>query len=336
MATADRGVVPTTDADVFAAAAHDVCRRSWSTDEVRAAWTDATASEVVHGWRALADLGLFSMLVPADRHGLGFGETELVAVFRELGRYAVPGPVLQSTVFAPLLADQDHEVLPGLLDGSRVITSDLGALGSIPHAAYATDVIVMEGPGGAPTVVHGVTGARLNGLDGSRWAVGSGEIRPGVRLDVPSHVVDIARHRGVLGVSAQLVGLGERIVQMSVSHACEREQFGVPIGAFQALQHQLVDAHKALVLAWPMVREAAETSGADSSIAASMAKVLSVRAAEQAAAVGLQVHGALGYTREHPLHLYLTRVWSTVTDFGSEDVHLERVESHLRERYGAG
>ena len=125
--------------------------------------------------------------------------------------------------------------------------------------------------------------------------------------------VSLLADRAAAGTAALLVGLGERMVAMAAAYAKERHQFGKPIGSFQAVKHHLADARVALEFARPATYRAAwslSTAQPALSHDASMAKALASEAADLAARVALQVHGAIGYTWECDLHFYLKRTWA--------------------------
>lgn len=138
--------------------------------------------------------------------------------------------------------------------------------------------------------------------------------------------------RGALGAAADLVGSARRCVDLATAYAKEREQFGAPIGSFQAVKHHLADALVGVDFARPVVYRAAWSSAAGAADAArdvSMAKVVAGDAATTAAKVALQVHGAIGYTWEHDLHLWMERIWELDRSWGTRDHHLDRVATHV-------
>ena len=137
--------------------------------------------------------------------------------------------------------------------------------------------------------------------------------------------------RGTVAVAAQLIGLARRMLADTVDYAKIREQFGRPIGSFQAVQHRLADATVELELAAPLVYRAAwcvEHEHADQAIAVSMAKERASDAAMTASQAALQVHGAIGYSFECDLHLFMKRAWVLGAHFGSADWHRRRL-AHL-------
>jgi len=115
---------------------------------------------------------------------------------------------------------------------------------------------------------------------------------------------------------------------MTVEYVKERHQFGVPVGSFQAVKHHLANVALRLEFARPVVMGAAWSLSVDAPPAsrdASMAKALASDAARFAARIALQCHGAIGYTREHDLHLYLSRVWALAAAWGDAASHRRRV-----------
>ncbi|HWW44308.1 MAG TPA: acyl-CoA dehydrogenase family protein, partial [Acidimicrobiia bacterium] len=147
--------------------------------------------------------------------------------------------------------------------------------------------------------------------------------------DAAPRVVDAAAFdRGALGTAAQLVGLGRRLLDLTVGYVQERRQFGVPVGSFQAVKHHLADARLALEFAAPLVYRAAwsvSTGDPDAPVHVSMAKAQAGAAAHRTGRAALQCHGAMGYSFEYDLHLYLKRAWALAAAWGDEAWHRARV-----------
>jgi alkylation response protein AidB-like acyl-CoA dehydrogenase len=134
--------------------------------------------------------------------------------------------------------------------------------------------------------------------------------------------------RAALGVAAQLVGLADHMLTTTVDYAKERKQFGVPIGSFQAVKHHLADVALALEFARPLVYRAAWSIAHDDddrSMHVDMAKARASEAASLAGRVALQVHGAIGYTTEYDLHLWMKRAWALAASWGDSSWHNTRV-----------
>jgi alkylation response protein AidB-like acyl-CoA dehydrogenase len=139
---------------------------------------------------------------------------------------------------------------------------------------------------------------------------------------------DAACDRAAAATAAVLVGLSRRALQMTVEYVGVRRQFGVPIGSFQAVKHHLANAHTAVEMAVPLVHAAAWAHAEDPSQArqlSSMAKVMANKAGRVTAKAALQCHGAIGYTTESDLHLYLMRIWSLLNAWGGTGDHVDRV-----------
>ncbi len=138
--------------------------------------------------------------------------------------------------------------------------------------------------------------------------------------------------RAAMATGAVLVGVADRLIAMAAHYAQERVQFGKPIGSFQAVKHHLADALVRVEFARPMVYRAALslTEGdRDGSLHASMAKAMASDAATLAARTALQVHGAIGYTWEHDLHLWMKRAWALAAAWGDAATHRARVLEQL-------
>jgi|GEM_PF-56108 len=137
-----------------------------------------------------------------------------------------------------------------------------------------------------------------------------------------------ARDHAALGTAAQLVGLGHRMLDLTINHVKTRKQFGQAIGVFQAVKHQLVDARLALEFASPLVYRAAHSiahEDPERSLHVSMAKAFASEAALLAARKALQLHGAIGYSYEYALQLYMKRAWALAAAHGDALAHRTRI-----------
>jgi alkylation response protein AidB-like acyl-CoA dehydrogenase len=303
--------------------------------EVRAAWSrpDGRLPEV---WGRLGELGVFGISVPQAHGGLGLSELDWVLVLEEAGRAALPEPLAETVAIgAPLLADIGGQAaatwLPKIATGAATLRVGLEPWPYLAGASTA-DLLLLERAGAiyavAPASVTRVAEPSVDGarrLERVEW-----EPRDPDRLAsgrVARNALEQARDRAALATAAELVGLGARLLDMAVTHAKTREQFGKPIGSFQAVKHHLADALLALSFARPLVYRAAYSlaRAADNrSLHASMAKAAAADAAHKVARIALQVHGAIGYSFEYDLHLYFKRVWSLSAAYGDALFHRER------------
>lgn len=303
----------TDDQQAFADGLADLLTGECSPAVVRAAWDDGTG-HAPDLWARLADLGLFSLLAPEADGGMGAGMVDAVLLVERLGAAAVPGPVVEQLVAAPLLGGTDHAA--GVLAGTTIVTATPTLDGPVPHGAVA-DVVVTDG-----AVLTGAAATSVPGLDGGRQLAtfAGGKTTP---LDTG----DLA-DRMALAVAAQLVGVAASMVTLAADYARDRHQFGKPIGTFQAVKHHLADALGAVEFARAPVAQAAWSLDAGLPTApadVSVARVLAATGAEQAARSALQVHGAIGYTWECDLHLWMKKVWALQAAWGDTSFHRRRV-----------
>jgi alkylation response protein AidB-like acyl-CoA dehydrogenase len=148
-------------------------------------------------------------------------------------------------------------------------------------------------------------------------------------LTVP---IEFDAEQATIAAAAQLVGLGQRMLDMTVDYVKQREQFGVPIGSFQAVKHQLADALKEVAFARPAVWRASWSLAACAPTAVrdvSMAKAMASDAASFVARRALQCHGAIGYTVEYELHRFLKQTWVLARSFGDAAWHRDRIAKEL-------
>jgi hypothetical protein len=152
---------------------------------------------------------------------------------------------------------------------------------------------------------------------------------------------DAAFCRMSLATAAELIGLGARMLEMTVEYVKVRQQFGQPVGSFQAVKHHLADALVELELARPLVYHAAYAlsrpagagvAGSDAALHVSAAKAAASDAAHTVASAALQCHGAIGYSFEHDLHLWMKRAWALGSAWGTAVWHRERVARALLDR----
>jgi alkylation response protein AidB-like acyl-CoA dehydrogenase len=322
----------------FRDAVRDLLDKECTPGTVRAAW-DAPAGELDRGvWDRLSDMGVLATLVPVGADGLGLDEQALVLVLEEAGRAGLPHPLIDTAaVAAPLVAGDGSGPTPaGAPDahGLGMVATDLGG----PHVACAADAdwLLLHDPVGGGlhlvdpaaavlTPVHTVDGAR-------RAATVDWQPAPETRLTRDPATIELARDRGAFAAAATLVGLGQRMLDLTVAYVAERRQFGVPIGSFQAVKHHLAEALKELSFARPAVHRAAHSlaTGADTVARdVSMAKAMASDAAWFVGREALQCHGAIGYTVEHDLHLYLKRTWALAKAWGDASHHRARVADAL-------
>ncbi|MFI9583116.1 acyl-CoA dehydrogenase family protein [Streptomyces sp. NPDC052236] len=264
-------------------------------------------------WARLAEAGVFALAVPEAYGGVGPLPAELAVAFVELGRHAVPGPLVETVAAAALLTrlaelgdgSAAKRLLPGLASGESMASLALRPGGS-PYALdpdAATMTLVASG-GAALRIApgYGVVRASLDPARRLAVPLAGGEVlAEGPRVDVAAaYAADVA----AFVTAAQSLGVGLALLDRTVAYVKQRTQFGTPIGSFQAVKHRLADTLIRLEFARPLLYGAALSMG-PADIAA--AKVMAGEAAYEAARTALQLHGAVGYTDELDLSLWLRK-----------------------------
>ena len=283
-------------------------------------------------WAQLAGLGVVGMTAPEACGGLDMAPLDLVLLLEESGRAALPLPIVETTaVGIPLLAavggaqalalaraaaSGDMRLSVGFARSDYVVDADLFLM------RHGDDLHGVRPDEAELTQVQSVDGARrLFSVD---WT-------PSPSTLLASSVagaLDDAFYRGACGAAAQLVGLATQLIDVTVEYAKVRHQFGRAIGSFQAVKHHLADALMGVTFARPMVYRAAHSlshADPDRSLHVSMAKHHASEAAMRASRVALQVHGAIGYSFEYDLHLWMKRVWALAAAWGDAAWHRRRV-----------
>jgi alkylation response protein AidB-like acyl-CoA dehydrogenase len=276
----------------FRDAARNLLEKECPPSAVRVAW-DSDTGRVPGLWDRLVEMGLFEL-----------DELDSVLVLEETGRACVPEPVVEAWA-----------------------VGDPGATLALDHTPYAVhadsaeQVFAQRGD----RLVAATVGQRRASVDGSRRLFE-------VRADGDPVELDVAavQDRAALAAAAQLVGLAQHMIDASVAYVTQREQFGKPVGSFQAVKHHLADAALGVEFARPCVHRAAWSlaNGVDGrSVHVSLAKAKASEAALVAARQALQVHGAIGYTVEYDLHMWMKRTWALAAAWGDAAWHRARIKN---------
>ena len=317
-------------------------------------------------WSAMAEQGWLAIELPEDEGGLGMGMVELAVLCEEIGRRLVAAPFLSSIVALGALCGDEARADAGTKEwrealgqgdtvgcvaaapGPRSLTvsgtqGQVRLSGKTSPVAYApsADVAVVLADGG----VYGVdlrTEGRpepLSAMDRTR------ELGVLAFDGTPSRFLggvaaaDLLIDRAATLASAEMLGAADHVLALTVQYAKDRVQFGKPIGSFQAVKHMLADAlvdvegmrSTAYYAAW-----CAAAGDPERSLSASMAKAWCSDASRRVMAVGLQVHGGIGFTWEHDMHLYLKRAQLDQVSYGDAAAHRDRIATLLRARLEAG
>ncbi|QIV82694.1 acyl-CoA dehydrogenase family protein [Mycolicibacterium frederiksbergense] len=283
------------------------------------AWADGDTTPARKVWNQLAELGVTALLVAEKFDGIDAHPVDAVVALERLGYWAVPGPVTESIIVAPLLLSDDDRSA-ALAAGESIATVALPP--QVRHAVNAdfADLVLLGEDG---QVFDAVAGAAYDSVDPARKLFE-------VSASGAARTADTARayEFGVLATAAQLIGAGQAMLDQSVAYAKQRTQFGRVIGSYQSIKHKLADVHIALEMARPLVYGAALSladSSADTARDVSAAKVAAADAALLSARSSLQTHGAIGFTQEHDLSLLLLRVQALRSAWGDPTLHRRRL-----------
>jgi alkylation response protein AidB-like acyl-CoA dehydrogenase len=308
----------------FRDAVRDLLAKECTPQHLREAWTNDTG-RIPALWQHLADMGVVGLLAPESNGGLGLTDVDLVLILEETGRVALPEPIVDTAAVAvPWLTARADERLGDVVRGA--MTASVTGL-PVGFALYGDTAGVVLDVHGAEVTQESIS--RRASVDGSRRLAGLSYWVGYAPLGSQSSLLI---DRGAYATAAQLCGLADRMIEMTVEYVKERKQFGVPVGSQQAVKHHLANARLALEFARPLVYRAAYSVAHDDqqrSAHVSMAKAQASDAAAIAARVALQCHGAIGYTTEYDLHLYMKRAWALARAWGDAAWHRSRVEQTI-------
>ena len=333
----------TPDQRLFQETVRDLLAKECPPESVRAAWESDGPGRSEARWGQLAEMGVLGLTTPEAFGGLGMDELDLVLLLEEAGYVCLPEPIVETVaVAAPLLSDLSAGAgaaaaaawLPRLAAGEAVATVGFERDAYVSEGATA-ELLLLERDGelhavpwADAAVVSQRSVDRARRIARVEWTP-----TPDTLLadgEEARTVLAAAFDRGVLAVSAALLGVSQRLLDTTVEYATAREQFGQPIGGFQAVKHHLADTLLKLDFARPMVYRAAWTVArgddpVERATHVSMAKSYAAEAAALAATTSLQVHGAIGYTFEYDLHLWMKRAWALNGQWGDAAWHRRRV-----------
>jgi alkylation response protein AidB-like acyl-CoA dehydrogenase len=337
-------------------------------DSVRSLVARVAPSEVLHEaletpiatpppyWQAAADQGLQGVHLAESVGGQGFGILELAVVLAEFGRGAVPGPFVPSAIASALISahDPDAKVLGDLASGAVIAAY---ALESSLTATRQGDVLVIRGEArSVPAAAQASLLVLPVAIDsGTEWVVLDAEqleVEPVTSVDplrpvahVRANAVEVADDRVLSNLSvtaaralvstllsAEAVGVARWATDAASAYAKIREQFGRPIGQFQAIKHRCAEmiatTERATAAVWDAARaidEGIDKPESAAEFAAAVAATLAPAAVQQCAQDCIQVHGGIGFTWEHDTNIYYRRALGLVAAFGRAAEYPQRV-----------
>ncbi len=289
-------------------------------------------------WAKIEEMGLPLALVPEEAGGFGADPVEVLSLVRLAGSYALPAPLAEALIAGALLARAGIEAPSGALTfaapapGALTLAKEgegwrlRGEAARVPYGRSAAAVVLPVSHEGGTMLVCVAPQVTAEGANVAH------EPRDDLRLDAALEASQVAASpvsaeaAFALGAAVRalaLAGALERAVELTLRYAGEREQFGRPLGKFQAIQHQLAVAAGHTAAATAAADAGAEAAaglleGGRDLAPIAAAKVRAGEAAGAVAAICHQVHGAIGFTQEHPLRLFTTRLMSWRDEFGNE------------------
>jgi alkylation response protein AidB-like acyl-CoA dehydrogenase len=322
-------------------------------------------------WEAMVDQGWLGVERPELAGGLGLGMVEVAVLCEQLGRRTAPAPFLGSVLalaalqgahlddVSPAASAQAEEWAGKLSEGEAVgcvvWAADPGTVTARPDGddwrlagrpeptLYASEadvsVVVTDDAVYSLALPDDQRPPPEPAMDRTRslaWV--RLQDTPAVRIGGPESATRLV-DRAAAGAAAELLGSAEHVLAMSVEYAKVRRQFGHAIGSFQAIKHRLADAlvdveamrSSVYFAAWCLASD-----DPDASLAASMAKAWCSDASQRVMATGMQVHGGIGFTWDHDIHLSLKRARLDASSFGSAPWHRERIAARLQQRHADG
>lgn len=298
-------------------------------------------------WDEMARLGWFGLLVTEENGGLGLSGRELTVLMEMLGRYLAAEPVGETIAAAAAVASAPNaaSLMDEILSGAAIVVPVwtpfeiqngrlAGVAGPAANLAHATHLLIERAGSPSRLVVvpreaSGVSLETFRTVDGgsaSRLALDL-DLRGALALSVPDSSSEMAALRAVkqIAYAAYLVGLADAAFGMALDHLKTRKQFGVPIGSFQALQHRAATVYVRIAAARALVAEAGMALGSERAVSAAAAAALTAHETVlYAAKEAIQFHGAIGFTDEHVIGLFLKRAMAVGAALGTADECLDR------------
>jgi alkylation response protein AidB-like acyl-CoA dehydrogenase len=355
--------------------AHDFLASRFKSERIRelAASEDGFDAS---GWAEMAELGWPGLALPEEWGGQGLGTVELAVLFEEMGYALAPSPLLSNTIAGlalsycgsddqrerylrplaagelrgtPALWDAGSSATPGgvrmqaeeegdgvVLDGEKILVLDAASADFFLVATADGRRHIVESDADGVTVTPETSidlTRRLSSVRFDGVRVAAGDSLPGSEAEY----FDVF-HRLCVALAAESTGVAQRTLEMAVAYAKDRQQFGRPIGAYQAVSHRCAQMLLETENSRSAVYGAAWAADAEPEslhLAASMAKAYASDAGWRVPNASIQVHGGIGFTWEHDLHFFLKRGRANAAMFGDAKWHRERVADAVISRAGA-
>jgi|TARA_B100000902_G_scaffold193756_1_gene185115 hypothetical protein len=289
-------------------------------------------------WGNLASIGVLGMTGPEEAGGLGMTDIDHVLIMEELGQVICPETVLEHTAIGiPFLAKYGAEkigddLLAAFISGEMRISAGLDN----PYVlgADCADYLLMRNMDEMHLVPSAETALTFQkSVDETRrlfqvdW-----EPSKKSRIVKSNQIIEETMLSATVAAAAQCVGIANHLLAETIGYVKEREQFGKPVGVNQAIKHHLADTGKAIEFARPMIHRAAWaiSNNDNDKTPPAMAKYLASKAVDLACRTALQCHGAIAYTIEYDLQLWLKRGWALSASWGDANAQRDKIATNLQ------
>ena len=285
-------------------------------------------------WKNLIELGVLSSNLPEEKGGLGMDQVTLALMVEEMGYAGLPEPVAEQIFLVndviPFLPKNITEAVESNYnDGTQYIAL---AHPLAPNPLFLNDaagLILLDSYECKFIAKDDMDFEIISSNDPSRELFKVSSMNDAISTSENFDELNSAvSSRGSLMTAALLIGLAQKMIDLSSVYVLDRAQFGKPIGSFQAVKHMLADVAVKIEFAKPAVYRAAYSlsqNNPKSALHCAHAKLMCTQAAELACKNSIQAHGAMGYTWEMDLHIYMRKAWSMMACWGNEDKQQELI-----------
>ena len=289
-------------------------------------------------WKNLIELGVLSSNLPEEKGGLGMDQVTLAMMVEEMGYAGLPEPVAEQIFLVndviPFLPKNITEAVESNYnDGTQYIAL---AHPLAPNPLFLNDaagLILLDSSECKFIAKDDMDFEIISSNDPSRELFKISSMNDAISTSENFDELNSAvSSRGSLMTAALLIGLAQKMIDLSSVYVLDRAQFGKPIGSFQAVKHMLADVAVKIEFAKPAVYRAAYSlsqNNPKSALHCAHAKLMCAQAAELACKNSIQAHGAMGYTWEMDLHIYMRKAWSMMACWGNEDRQQELIYKTL-------
>ena len=320
--------------DTIKAFLNDEC----TPESIRSGWASKQSFNQTR-WKGLVDLGVLGSNLSEDRGGLGMDQVALVLMVEEMGYAGLPEPAAEQTfLINDLLPMLPHKIQEKIQDHLMSGASYISVMHPLaPNPMFLNEsagLLIFEKDSYKFVLKDDIEFEEVVSNDPSRELSKIISTQNSISSSENFELLDSAiSSRGALMTAALLIGLSQKMIDLSSAYALDRTQFGKPIGSFQAVKHMLADVAVAIEFARPAVYRAAYSladSNPKSALHCAHAKFMSARAAEIASKNSIQSHGAMGYTWEMDLHIFMRKAWSLMACWGNEDKQQDIIFNTLK------